>query len=77
MRLEIELLQDDKETLATIWDGYACNSHPADVTKAHLETLQRMLVHINTIRRDAAISGAMRWPWSQEFMITQPYAHGE
>jgi hypothetical protein len=77
MKLGIELLQNDKEALATIWDGYACNSHPADVAQAHLELLQRMLVHVNTIRLDAAISGAMRWPWSQEFKIMQPYAQGE
>lgn len=77
MKLGIELLQDDEETLATIWDGYACNGDHVDAVKSHLEMLQRMLIHINTIRLDASISGAMRWPWSQEFKITQPYAQGD
>ena len=73
MRLGIELSKEDVDWLESLWDGHACNASTDDFLKSTLELHQRMLIHTIDLRAYAAISGAMRWPWSQESRILQPH----
>lgn len=57
------------EELKVLFPGGPTLAHYWEVIDAHCDDFWRDLAQIIHLRHMAAMSGAMRWQWSQEFSI--------
>ena len=57
------------EELKVLFPGGPCMPHHWEVINALCDAFWRDLERIIHLRQMAAMSGAMRWQWSQEFKI--------
>lgn len=53
-----------------VYSGEGPMSHPQEVIGRALTQFIEREAQLAALRRDLAISGAMRWPWSQEAPIS-------
>jgi hypothetical protein len=69
MIFETQLLQHEYDELAEVFNGGLVMASVEDVVDEALKVVVFVLKRNSDMRRDASISGAMRWPWSQEYPI--------
>lgn len=67
----IEPTEEDVENLAVTFPGGVSPS-VEDVLNNAARLAGLYVTHIHVMRYNAAVSGAMRWPWSQEAVIEGP-----
>ena len=60
---------DDLGALEAIFSGYACAPSADDFISRELDYVRELIVRAAVMRWHAAVSGAMRYPWSQEFAM--------
>jgi hypothetical protein len=71
MQITFDLSQDEADDIDSVFPGGLVSSRE-DVFEALSQDIARTLGNVLSARRDVAMSGAMRWPWSQEaYMIRQ------
>lgn len=64
--------EDTQASLEAVFPGGPVISSVGDVMQEGFAHFSNMLSGIHHTRKESAISGAMRWPWSQEYPLTQP-----
>lgn len=64
--------EDMQASLEAVFPGGPVIGSVEDVLRENFIHSKNVLVDVYHKRRDSAISGAMRWPWSQEYPLTQP-----
>lgn len=52
-----------------VYDGFACNAKSKNELKRCDEFAEEVFTFADIVRYQMAVSGAMRWPWSQEVII--------
>ena len=67
MNLEID--EQDWKNLEVVYSGHDCMASVEDFLTAEWDKASLMMTLAYEIRYNFAISGAMRWPWSQEAPI--------
>ena len=72
LKLQAHLSPEGERALEVIYPGGGCVSSVRHVLNDHAEAALVRIVHMLSLRYDTAISGAMRWPWSQEAAIEVP-----
>lgn len=61
------------EQLLTVFPGGKVLASPERVIDSEIDNMIRAAQWMFYLRMEAAMSGAMRWPWSQEAQIVQDY----
>lgn len=51
------------------YSGYGPMATPDEALTPRLEQTLELLTYVTQLRHEFAVSGAMRWPWSQEAPI--------
>jgi hypothetical protein len=72
MKTTIELTPEEFDELSEVWHGGIM----PDVDDVIDDAIKESTLHLSRLmhkRRELAISGAMRWPWSQEAVILSNY----
>lgn len=64
--MHLELSDKDKEELEVVFSGIDCMASGQDFIDQHWKNAVRLIQAGYNIRHSFAVSGAMRWPWSQE-----------
>jgi hypothetical protein len=60
---------DELGALEAIFSGYGCAASVDEFISAELDDARVRIIRFAALRWYAAASGAMRYPWSQEFAI--------
>lgn len=68
MRLHAEYVGDELETIEAVFPGGALPSHK-EVVRQEMDLALARIQAVVQIRHHLAVSGAMRWEWSQEAPI--------
>jgi len=71
MKIAFEIDQESFDRMSIIWPGGVVPG-AYDVLCSHVTSFGQTMERVAYLRELGAISGAMRWPWSQEFCINQP-----
>jgi hypothetical protein len=72
MIFETQLLPSEYDELEVVFNGQPAMASVEDVVADALKATVFMLKRNTDLRLEASISGAMRWPWSQEYPIRNP-----
>lgn len=64
--MSITLSAEWDDELDAVFSGYGPMATARDVMQSQLSEIADMTEHVYQLRRLCAISGAMRYPWSQE-----------
>jgi hypothetical protein len=69
MIFETQLLPSEYDELEVVFNGGPAMASVEDVVDDALRVAVYVLKRNSDMRREASVSGAMRWPWSQEYPI--------
>lgn len=69
MELHVELSEDEVTEFETVFSGVGPLPSHKKYLESMLQKASNQIVYAASMRYQAAVSGAMRWPWSQEAMI--------
>lgn len=65
MRMHVEYEEGDLEAMEVVFPGGVMPLH-TDVVRQEMELALLRIQATARLRHEAAVSGAMRWPWAQE-----------
>lgn len=68
MNIIIELTQEEVDELAITWPG-GLLATPSEFLQDAIDESRRRIEYAWWLRRETAMSGSMRWPWSHEFKM--------
>lgn len=60
---------EDGDEFDEVYSGYGCMAGVREFIEAELDLALRETIYVAHLREQMSISGAMRWPWSQEAVI--------
>lgn len=74
--LNIRIDGDDLELMHVLYSGYGSTPSVDENMKIMIRSLLRDVCEAVNLREMSAMSGAMRWPWSQEFKVVSSLPRG-
>ena len=69
METELRFNHEETESLEAVLSGHGPMPSPQDFFDPFMKLLERAAHEAFSMRYHTAMSGAMRWPWSQEAAI--------